>query len=82
MMYQGDKFPAWKGNLFAGGLAGEQLARLTLDGEMVLNEETLLQRMGRIRDVSEGTDGYIYVAIDDRRGAPTSIVRLEPAGGR
>jgi aldose sugar dehydrogenase len=82
MMYTGDKFPAWKGNIFAGGLAGEQIARLTMDGQMVLNEETLFQRMGRVRDVRQGPDGYIYVAIEDRRGAPTSVVRLEPAGGR
>jgi glucose/arabinose dehydrogenase len=82
MMYRGDKFPAWNGNIFAGGMAGQQLARLTVDGEMVMKEETLLQRLGRIRDVREGPDGYIYVAIEDRRGAPTPIVRLEPAGGR
>ena len=82
MIYTGDKFPAWRGNIFVGGLGGEQLSRLTVDGQTVLNEETLFQRMGRIRDVRQGPDGYIYLAIEDRRGEPTGIVRLEPAGAR
>ena len=50
-----------------------------MDGRVVTNEETLLQGIGRIRDVREGPDGFIYVAIDGRGGDPTSIVRLEPA---
>ncbi len=82
MIYTGDKFPAWRGNIFVGGLGGEQLSRLTVDGQTVLNEETLFQRMGRIRDVRQGPDGYIYLAIEDRRGEPTGVVRLEPAGAR
>jgi glucose/arabinose dehydrogenase len=79
MMYSGDRFPEWRGNLFAGGLAGEQLVRLTLDGEVVTNAEVLLQRMGRIRDVREGPDGFIYLAIDNREGELSPILRLEPA---
>jgi aldose sugar dehydrogenase len=82
MIYTGDQFPAWKGNLFVGGMAGEQLARLTMDGRRVINEETLVQRMGRIRDVRQGPDGLIYLAIDHRGGELTPIVRLEPAGSR
>ena len=82
MIYTGDQFPAWRGNIFVGGLGGEQLARLTIDGQTVLNEETLFQRMGRIRDVRQGPDGYVYLAIDDRRGGATGIVRLEPAEAR
>lgn len=78
--YTGDAFPRWKGNIFAGGLAGEQLARLEMDGDTVVREETLLFGMGRVRDVREGPDGYIYVAIEDRQGNPTPIVRLEPVG--
>lgn len=78
MIYTGDRFPRWKGNIFVAGLAGEQVARLTLDGREVINEETLAQRLGRIRDVRQGPDGYIYLAIEDRDRAPTPIVRLEP----
>jgi glucose/arabinose dehydrogenase len=78
MFYTGDKFPEWKGNLFVGGMAGEQLVRLTLDGRKVMNEEKLAQRIGRVRDVRQGTDGFIYLAIDHRDGQPTPIVRLEP----
>ena len=44
-------------------------------------EETILQGLGRIRDIRQSPDGYIYVAIDGR-GGPTSVVRLEPAGAR
>ena len=80
LFYTGDKFPAWKGSLFAGGLVGEQLVRLTLDGQRAEPAEVLLRRQGRIRDVRQGPDGFIYLAIDNRQGSPTPIIRLEPAG--
>lgn len=81
MVYTGDKFPLWYGNIFSGSLAGEQLARLQLtdDYRNVVVEETLAYDIGRIRDVRQGPDGYIYLAISDRNGEPTSVVRLEPA---
>ena len=81
MIYDGDRFPTWRGNIFVGGLVGEQLARLTLseDGRQVLAEETLLEGLGRIRDVRQGPDGLIYVATEDRPGrVETEILRLEP----
>lgn len=78
MIYTGDKFPRWKGNFFSGGLAGQRLVRLTLKGQQVVNEETLAQQLGRVRDVRQGPDGYIYLAIEDRDGKPTPILRLEP----
>lgn len=81
MIYTGDRFPQWRGNFFVGGLAGQQLARLTMseDGRTVVAEETLIQGIGRIRDVRQGADGYIYIAIENRDGEPTAVVRLEPA---
>ncbi|MCI0436505.1 MAG: PQQ-dependent sugar dehydrogenase [Gemmatimonadetes bacterium] len=80
MIYSGDAFPAWKGSAFTGGLAGQQLARVTLIGQRATGVEPLLRGMARIRDVRQGPDGFIYLALDDRRGGMTSIVRLEPAG--
>ena len=79
MVYTGDRFPAWKGDILAGGLGGEQIARLTMDGERVVAEETLVLGLGRVRDVRQGPDGFIYIAVEDRAGEPTAIVRLEPA---
>ena len=79
MIYTGDRFPEWRGSLFVGGMAGQQLVRLTLDDRgRVTHEETLLQQKGRIRDVRQGPDGHIYLVTDDREGAPTPILRLEP----
>jgi glucose/arabinose dehydrogenase len=86
MVYTGDKFPMWHGSIISGALAGEQLARLHMsdDYREVIVEETLAYGMGRIRDVRQGPDGYIYLAISDGNGAgrgdfqPTEIVRLEP----
>ena len=66
----------------AGGMAGEQVARLVMDGPRVVHEETLHHGNGRVRDIRQGPDGYIYLAIDDRAGAPTAVVRLEPVDGR
>jgi len=81
LIYTGDAFPEWKGSFFVGGMAGERLVRLTMDGARVRSEELLFQGMGRVRDVKQGPDGFIYLAIDDRQGQPTRIVRLEPVGG-
>jgi glucose/arabinose dehydrogenase len=75
--YTGDRFPAWRGNLFVGALKGQMLVRLTLDGERVVREERLLQgELGRIRDVRNGPDGFLYLLIDGSRG---KIIRLEPS---
>jgi glucose/arabinose dehydrogenase len=78
LYYTGDAFAAWRGNLFVGGLAGEQLARVSVEGTRTTGEETLLRgAVGRIRDVRQGPDGFIYLALD-RDGGPGTIVRLEP----
>jgi glucose/arabinose dehydrogenase len=81
LFYTGDKFPQWRGNLFVGGMNGQQLSRLTLNGRRVASEETLVQQMGRIRDIRQGPDGYIYLVTDNREGAATPIYRLEPQEG-
>jgi aldose sugar dehydrogenase len=81
LVYTGDKFPQWKGNLFIGGMNGQQLSRLTLNGRRVASEELLVQQTGRIRDIRQGPDGFIYLVTDNREGAATPIYRLEPQGG-
>jgi len=78
MIYTGDRFPGWRGNLFVGGMVGQQLARLTLRDQRLVNEETLAQQLGRIRDVRQGPDGLIYLVTDDEDSKPTPILRLEP----
>ena len=75
--YTGDLFPAWKGNLFVGALAGQMLVRLELDGEKVGKEERLLTTMGaRIRDVRQGPDGAIWLLTD---GSDGKVLRVSPA---
>ncbi len=86
LFYTGLRFPQWKGDMLVAGLRGQRLVRLRFDGQRVVREETLLHGIGRIRDVRQGPDGLIYLAIDgDARGfdgAPTPIVRLEPTERR
>lgn len=80
-VYQGDAFPHWQGSFLAGGLSGKRITLIHFrDGDF--REETLIQGLGRVRDVRVGPDGLIYVAIDDTDGAPTPIVRLEPVRRR
>ena len=74
MFYTGDKFPQWRNHLFIGGMVGQQLVRLTPSSP----RETLVPQMGRIRDVRQGLDGFIYLVTDDRDGKPTPVYRMEP----
>jgi len=78
MIYTGDKFPAWKGSFFVGGLAGQRIVRLTADGTVFNVEDNLVRTQGRIRDVKQGPDGFIYFSIDDAQAKPTAVMRIEP----
>jgi len=75
-IYAGDAFPQWRGHAFVGALAGQHLHRVGIDGSRVTGTEKLLERIGRVRDVRVGPDGFIYVLID-ASNAP--MLRIRPA---
>ncbi|MCG5501623.1 PQQ-dependent sugar dehydrogenase [Ectothiorhodospira lacustris] len=70
-------FPRWQGNLLAGGLRAQRILRLVVEDHAVVHAEELLRdRVGRVRDVRQGPDGYLYVLNDAPNGA---LYRIEPA---
>ena len=77
--YTGDKFPEWKGNILVGGLSGVAVHRIGFNEKGgLMGRETLLDSLRqRIRDVRQGPDGLVYVAVDGPQGG---ILRIEPAG--
>jgi aldose sugar dehydrogenase len=83
MFYNGDRFPAWKGNLFVGSVRwGEipgtgSLQRVVLNDKLEeLRREALLQDLHqRIRDVRQGPDGFVYVLTDEADGV---LLKLQP----
>ena len=78
LFYTGERFPAWRGSAFVGGLKSQQLVRLVLDGDRVVEEERLLRGVvkERVRDVEQGPDGDIYLLTDEENGR---LLRLQPA---
>jgi glucose/arabinose dehydrogenase len=85
MFYDGSVFPAFKGNFFFGCLVGKRIIRVILDGRKVTAQEDLLDSVyGRIREMEEGPDGYIYFSTSNRdgRGSPAKdddrILRIVP----
>ena len=76
-IYDGERFPAWRGSVFAGALSAELLVRLEVEGGRVVVEERMLEDLEeRIRDVRQGPDGLIYLLTDHPEGM---LLRLEPA---
>jgi aldose sugar dehydrogenase len=78
-VYTGDVFPQWRGDIFNGSLVERHLNRVRFDGTTPVEQERLLEERGeRIRAVSTGPDGLIYLLVD-APGAP--LLRIEPAAG-
>jgi glucose/arabinose dehydrogenase len=81
--YTGDRFPAWKGNLFVGSARRGEIPRTGGLERVVVNDkleelrrETLLTSLHqRIRDVRQGPDGLLYVITDEDDGV---LLRIEP----
>ena len=70
--YDGSQFPEWKNNLLATSLKYERLHRVELDGINMVKDEIIFEAESRVRDVEVGSDGIIYVALED----PGRIVKL------
>lgn len=84
MFYTGDAFPQWQGNLFTGSIQRGRLPgsggleRVVFNDKMwELQRETIATELHqRIRDVSQGPDGFIYLLTEEEDGA---VIRIEPA---
>ena len=61
-----DIYPNWKGDLFVGSLKFEYLERLELENNQVVKREKVLDSIGRVRNVEEGPDGYLYVGVEGK----------------
>jgi glucose/arabinose dehydrogenase len=83
-VYTGDRFPAWKGNVFVGslrtgGIPGTgHLERIVFNAktEEIRRESMLWELKQRIREVRQGADGLLYLLTDEDDGA---LLRIEPA---
>ena len=88
--YTGDRFPAWKGNVFVGGMRTGEIDRTGRVERIVFNEkgdemrrESLLTELKkRFRDVRQGPDGLLYVLAEDEmveNAGEGAVLRIEPA---
>lgn len=74
VFHSGKLFTNWRDNALIGGLASNSLTRLVFEGDRVVAEERIVID-GRVRDVAEGPDGAVYLAIDAADG---KILKLTP----
>ena len=75
LIYSGNLFSDWRGDIFIGGLVAQALVHLVLEDDRVVSEE----RIGlgaRVRDVTQGPDGAIYVVTDESNA---KLLRLTPS---
>lgn len=87
VVYVGDRFPSWRGNLFVGSARRGQinqtggLERIVLNDKMQeLRRESLLTQLHhRVHFVTQGADGLLYVLTDNRDiEAAGTLIRIEP----
>jgi aldose sugar dehydrogenase len=78
VVYRGDRFPQWQGDLWAGGLVSRDIRHINLDDAGKVIGQTEIPIGQRVRDVRQSPDGWLYVLTDEPDG---QLMRLEPAGG-
>ena len=77
MVYDGELFAEWRGNLIAAGLSSAALVRIEVDGDEAREIERY--SMGaRIRAVAQGPDGALWVLEDERRDSQGRLLKLTP----
>jgi len=82
VFYDGDEFPFWTGDLFVAGMQVGQIPgtghlqriKFNADGEEIRRESLLSDLRQRIRDVSMGPDGRLWLLTDEDDGL---VLRIE-----
>jgi len=59
-----ESFKSWNGNFLATGLAGQKLYRFVIKDNKVVEENIWMEKMGRFRNVIQGSDGAIYISLE------------------
>jgi aldose sugar dehydrogenase len=75
--YTGDRVPDWRGSLFSGGLASQDIRRILLDGKGTVVRQERFPIGRRVRDVKQGPDGHLYAVTDEENGR---LLRIEQEG--
>jgi glucose/arabinose dehydrogenase len=70
----GGKYKNWEGDILMGSLRFHNLVRVKLKDGKVIHKEALLNNIGRMRNVEESPDGFIYVSLE----SPGMIIKLVP----
>lgn len=68
-----DKYPDWKNNLLVGSLKFGYVERLVLENDKVVKREKLFEGIGRVRNVKQAPDGFIYLGVEGK-----GIVKVIP----
>jgi len=69
----GDKYPDWKGHLLVGSLKFQYLELIKLNGNKVVGRQKIATDVGRLRDVKQGPDGFIYMGVEGK-----GIIKIIP----
>jgi glucose/arabinose dehydrogenase len=75
--YEGNEFPRWRSNLLIGSLLKHELWRVLLREQQPVVQELLLKDIGRIRAITTGSDGDIYLALELKQEG--LVIRLSPS---
>jgi aldose sugar dehydrogenase len=70
----GKRYKNWEGDILMGSLRFHNLVRVKTKDGKVIHQEVLLNNIGRMRNVTESPDGFIYVSLE----APGMIIKLVP----
>jgi glucose/arabinose dehydrogenase len=62
-----DKYPEWQGQLLVGSLKFGYVVLCKLEGNKVLSQRLLLENIGRVRNVKQMPDGFIYIATENNK---------------
>ena len=68
-LYDGEQFPAWRGDLLVAALVAKEARRVMIEEGRVSGQEALFDEIGaRLRAIETGPDGALYVLTDQPRG--------------
>jgi glucose/arabinose dehydrogenase len=61
-----DIYPNWKGNLLVGSLKFQYVEMLTFTGDKITGRQKIATNVGRLRNIMQGPDGYIYLGVEEK----------------